>query len=646
MKHAGFPIHELKAQRYSKADRVSLKELVKFYHVFGRHYRKYWKTLLVAYGSLGISILTTLLVPWPLKLILDHLVLNEPFPSQFQFLPQFLGTNPQNLLLGLALSIILITLVDGTFSFIAKYHLSATGDRMLADIRERVFAHLQRLSLSFHGTFRSGDIVYRMTSDISGLKPMLIELPQETVNRLGQILAYSSLMIMLDWRLALMALVGVPVLFYYNLRFGEGVKKAAKAKRSRETEVTTTILENVDSLALVQAYGKESAEKARFEQQNRQSMTADITAMRLSKMFKRVAELIIATATAIVIYWGGKHAMSGAITPGVLFIFFSYLKQLYGPIDKYAELLFEVAKSQVAAGRLFELVETDMVMTDAKDAVPAPPLSGRVEFKDVSFSYKKGQAEVLKNINLSVAPGEKVALVGHSGAGKSTLISLLLRFYDPTAGKILMDGYDLRQFTLASLRRQVTIVLQEAKLMRRTVRDNIAFGKEGATDEEIIAAAKAAQAHDFIMQMPDGYDTMIWDGGDNLSGGQRQRLSIARAMLRDAPILILDEPSSGLDAKSEALVTQAIEELTKNKTTFIIAHRFSTIKNADKIVVLEEGKLMQTGTHEELLESSPQYREFYQLQVLGHKPKALKKITSAGQDKAPVATAPADLLAG
>ncbi len=643
MKPADFATYQLKAQKYAKADRLSFKELVKFYRVFGRHYRNYWKTLVVAYSALGISIATTLLVPWPLKLILDHLVLDKPFPAQFAFLPRWLGTDPYNLLLGLSFAIILITFLDGTFSYIAKYLLSATGDRMLADIRERVFVHLQRLSLSFHSNFRSSDIVYRMTSDINGLKPMLIELPQDTANRFGQILAYSTMMLVLDWRLALMALAGVPVLFYYNIRFGAGVKKAAKTKRNRETEVTSIILENVDALALVQAYGKESAEKKRFEQQNRQSMSADIAAMRLSKMFKRVADMIVATATAVVIYWGGRHAMAGEITPGVLFIFFNYLKELYGPIDKYAMLIFEVAKSQVAAGRLLELVETDMVMQDAKDAVPAAPLTGQVEFKDVSFSYKKGQPEVLKNINFVVAPGEKVALVGHSGAGKSTLISLLLRFYDPTAGKILMDGHDIRQFTLASLRRQVTIVLQEAKLMRRTIRDNIAFGKENATEEEIIAAAKAAQAHDFIMQMPEGYDTMIWDGGDNLSGGQRQRLCIARAMLRDAPILILDEPSAGLDAKSEALVTQAIEELTRNKTTFIIAHRFSTIKNADKIMVLEEGKLMQIGTHEELLKNSPQYREFYELQVLGHKSTTRKPITASGEDQ-PVKIEPADLV--
>jgi ATP-binding cassette subfamily B protein/subfamily B ATP-binding cassette protein MsbA len=619
----------LKADKKAAAEGLSFKELAKFYKVFGRHYRKYWKTLLAAYGCLGVSILTGLLVPWPVKLILDNLILQKPLPESFAFLAPLWETDQQSLLAVLALSIILITVIDGTFSYIAKFYASAVGDRLLADIRERVFAHLQRLSLSFHGSFRSADIVYRMTSDVSGLKPMLIEFPQDTFDRVGQIVAYSALMMILDWRLGLMALAAVPVLFYYNMRFGEGVKKAAKTKRSKETEVTSIILENVDSLALVQAYGKESDEKERFEKQNRQSMSADIAAMRLAKMFKRVSDLIISIATAVVIYWGGKHAMAGMITPGVLFIFFSYLKQLYGPIDRYSELLFNVAKSQVAAGRLFELVETDMVMEDKKDAVAAPALSGKVEFQEVSFAYKKGQPEVLKRVNFTVSPGEKVALVGHSGAGKSTLISLLLRFYDPTSGKILMDGHDVRGFTLASLRKQMNIVLQDSKLMRRTVRDNIAFGKENAADEEVIAAAKAAQAHEFILQMPDGYDTMIWDGGDNLSGGQRQRLSIARAMLRDAPVLILDEPSSGLDAKSEALVTQALEELTKNKTTFVIAHRFATIKNADKIMLLEEGSLLQTGTHEELLQHSAQYREFYELQVLGHKPKPKKKALAA-----------------
>jgi ATP-binding cassette subfamily B protein len=335
--------------------------------------------------------------------------------------------------------------------------------------------------------------------------------------------------------------------------------------------------------------------------------------MRLAKTFRRMMIVLVALGTGGVVYFGGSLALDKAILPGTLVLFVAYLKKLYSPLDKFAEMMLEVAKSQVSGERLLELLECDMVMEDNSHAMPAPKFKGRIEYRHVSFGYKKG-VQVLKNLNFVAAPGETVALVGHSGAGKSTLISLLLRFYDPHAGQILIDGCDIREFTLQSLRNQITVVMQEARLFNKTVRDNIGFGKIDATEEEILQAAKLAQAHDFIMQMPEGYDTMIAEGGENLSGGQQQRLNIARAIIRNTPIVILDEPATALDAKSEAKIQAALHELARGKTAFIIAHKFSTLAHADKILVLEEGKLTACGTHEELLRTNRAYYELYELQ--------------------------------
>jgi ATP-binding cassette subfamily B protein len=490
----------------------------------------------------------------------------------------------------------------------------SAGEMIVADIRERIFAHLQRLSLSFHASARSGDLVYRMTSDISDLKTILIDAPQNVTYRFLMICTHLGLMLFLEWRLTLIALSVMPLLYYFQRRFSSKVENVSRKKRSKESDVTSLIAENVTAMALVQAYGREEVQQARFVSGNRDSLECGITAMRLSKTFKRMNDILVALGTVGVVYFGGQLALAAAILPGTLVLFVAYLKKLYTPIDRISAMMLDLAKAQVAGERLLELVECDMVMQDAPAAVPAPSFKGRVEFRDVSFSYHQGH-EVLKNFNFVVAPGETVALVGHSGAGKSTLVSLLLRFYDPQQGQVLIDGRDLREFTLKSLRRQITVLLQEAQLFNKTVRENIAFGKINATEEEIVRAAKHAQAHEFILRLPDEYDTIIDEGGENLSGGQKQRINMARAIIRRTPILILDEPATALDAKTEAKVQQALAALTRDKTTFIIAHKFSTIAHADQILLLEQGRLAAYGTHEELLRTNGKYRELYELQL-------------------------------
>ena len=592
---------------------LKVKGLFTAYKVFGRHYKKYWKILTAAYLSMFATIGVTILAPWPLKLILDHLVLDKPFTGYAARFNPMLENGPRTVLIILAASIVLIAVLKALFSYMNKFWVSSTGERIIADIRERVFAHLQRLSLSFHETARSGDIVYLMSADMKELKNLLIKFPQDFLSRFFTIAAYVAMMLVLEWRLGLIALSTTPLLYIFTKYFGTGMNAAMKKKRKKEGKVSSIIYENVTSMALIQAYGQEDAERDRFNSGVKDSLQAELSALRLQRTYSRVSDFLVTMSTAGVLYYGGLYALGGQIAIGTLVVFVAYLRDIYSTVESFSQLFLGLAKSQASSERLVDLVETDHVVKDLPDAKPAPGFKGRVEFKDVSFAYKNDEW-VLKDVRFYVKPGETVALVGHSGAGKSTLISLLLRFYDPQKGRILIDRKDITRYTLKSLRDQITIVMQDAKLFRQTIRENIGFGKPGASDAEIVQAAKLAQAHEFIMQLPQGYETPMHEGGDNLSGGQKQRINIARAIIRDTPIIIMDEPTTGLDAESEALINQAIRHLTQNRTTFIIAHKFSTIANADKIILLDGGKIAHMGSHDRLLHESDAYRELYNLQ--------------------------------
>jgi ATP-binding cassette subfamily B protein len=592
---------------------VNYKTLFRLYRVFGRYYKKHWKMALLAYSGLLLTIAVALLQPWPLKLIIDNVILRRPLPPKAAFITQWFGSEAQGLLLGLVLVFVALRVLDSIFSYMHKIGILTIGEKIIADIRQDIFAHLQRLSLSFHSSARSGDLIYRLTTDIHEIKTILIQVPMFFTYRLFIVVSHVGLMLFLEWRLALVAFAVIPILYYYQRRMGGDVQSATREKRKKEGEVSSLVSENITAMALVHAYGREDLHEARFIAENRLSLESGITALQVSKLFKRLSDILMAVGTAGVVGYGAMLALDGAILPGTLVLFVSYLKNLYKPIEMFAEMYLDVAKSQVSGERLLELVDSEMVMADHPRAVAAPPFKGKIEFRNVSFAYHKG-IDVIKHLTFTVEPGETVALLGHSGAGKSTLISLLLRFYDPQDGQILIDGFDLRTVTLKSLRAQMTVLLQEAKLFNLSVRENIAFGKAEATFEEIVEAAKLAQAHEFIVEMPEGYDTVIYEGGDNLSGGQEQRINIARAIIRNTPILILDEPATALDARTEAKVQQALRALTRGKTTFIIAHKFSTVAHADKILLLEQGKLAAYGTHDELMRTSYEYQELYKLQ--------------------------------
>ena len=589
-------------------ERLDQRRLLQLYRAFGPLYRPHTRALVWSFTGLGLSTITTLLLPWPLKMVLDHVVLHRALPRPLGWLSRWAHGDPLTLLLLLSAGYLGLRLLDSLFTYVHRVGLMVVAQKLATEIRERLFAKLQRLSLSFHGGTRAGDLVLRLLSDVSDIKIVLIEVPQTAALQVGLLATHATLMFLLDWRLALIAFAAVPPMVLYNRRVGGNIQAAAKERRSREGEVASLVSENVTAMALVQAYGREDLLHQRFRSENRASLASGLKAMKLSKSFKRVSDLLVATGTGAVLWLGGRFALRHELSPGTIVLFVAYLRNLYNPIDKVSQTILDAAGATASGERLLEVLESEMVLPEGEGAVEAPPLEGRVEFDGVTFGYRSGEP-VLRDVRFAVEPGETIAVIGHNGAGKSTLLSLLLRFYDPQSGHIRIDGRDLRDLKIDSMRRQIAVVMQESRLFQKSVRENIRFGKLGATDAEVERAARLAQAHEFIIAMPQGYDTLIREGGESLSGGERQRINIARAIVREARLVILDEPSTALDARTEAAVRSAMRELTRGRTTFLVAHSAATWREADRILLLEQGRVAGFGTHEELERTCDAYRE-------------------------------------
>ncbi len=590
-----------------------LRGIHRVYRVLFPRIRPYWKLFLMPYAALIAATIMNLLKPWPLKLIFDHILLNKPMPQRIMFLRSLAGDEKSALLVLLCTSIVLIFFLEGLFTFIRKYFMASAGERTVNDVRQQVFGHLQMIE---SGTGRSADFIVRLTSDIDSLKLLVTQHIQTLVNFCLTFIGIGVTMFLLDWKLTAAALAVAPPLYLISLYFSGKVARLTKRKREKESEVASLVQETVASKEVVQAFAREEQEKKRFAEETGESLEASLEAARVSKSFGRMVDVFTAIGTALVVYIGAQRTLAGYITPGALIVFVSYLRDLYRPVGGFSELMIDFSGSLVCGERVADLLETRVSVADAPDATDAPPFKGDVAFEDVTFGYTPGEP-VLQDLSFRARAGERVALIGSSGTGKSTIVNLLLRFYDPWKGRISIDGADIRRYTLKSLREQISVVLQEPLLFRRTVRENIAYGKPEAGIEEIKAAAKIAQAHDFIVRLSGGYETFLEEGGANLSAGQRQRIALARAILKDAPILVLDEPVTGLDAETEARLNQTMDHLLKNKTVFIIAHRFTTVMGADLILMIEEGRIAEQGTHEQLIAESARYRELYDLQKQG-----------------------------
>jgi ATP-binding cassette subfamily B protein len=569
--------------------RIKPGSIRRIFRHFGPHLRPYRAKLVMAAVCMVGATAMELLRPWPLKLIFDGILMPTADAQELlSHLPFLAGT--ERLLLAIALAVLAIAVAGGLFRYGQAYLSASVGQKVIAAVRFQLYGHIQRLSQSFHDARSSGDLMTRLTGDINLMRDLMVNAFIQLSDSLLVIAGMVGIMLWMDWQLTLVALAVVPALMLTTGRFSRELKGATRKQRRREGRIANTLAETIATVKVIQAFGREGHEERRFSQQNGRTMKAGIVATRLEYRLNLVVQAIIGAGTALVFWFGVQRVRSGVLTPGDLLVFGAYLTTLYKPIRKLAAFSGRIAKASACGERVVDTLEIEPDIRDAPDAVPAPWFRGEIVFDQVAFGYRQGEP-VLRDLSLRIAPGEKVALVGESGSGKSTVVNLLLRFYDPAAGGVRIDGEDIRRYTLNSLRRQIAVVLQESVLFNTTLRDNIAYGRLDATQAEIEAAAEAANIHGFIESLPDGYDTIVGERGATLSGGQRQRIAIARAMIQDARIIILDEPMSGLDEASGAKVREAMDRLMRGKTCLLITHDPRAASEADRLLRIRDGRI-------------------------------------------------------
>ena len=572
-------------------------------------------------GALSVALLavvgeglTGLLAPWPLKIVFDSVSGSKPVPAWLaSHVPAVLTANKMAILELAAIAVVIVAILDAVFSYIEKYATTSAGQWIMHDLRRRVYNHIQHLSLGFHTQKRTGDLISRITSDVEAIQSFIVS------DLLGLIVDFLTLagmagvMFYLNWRFTLIALSVTPLLFAVSYFYTRRSKRASRDVRRKESEILSLLQEVLSAIGVVKAFGREDYEEERLERESAESVHLALHARSLKAKLSPLVGIIVALGTALVLWYGGALVVGGTLSVGSLVVFIWYLGKMYKPMEDFAKMTDAFTKAAVGYERVREVMETPPMVRDMPGAKQAPPLQGEIEFQNVGFTYT-GNRPILSDITLKAEAGRMTALVGPTGSGKSTIAALIGRFYDPNAGKVTIDGFDLRELEQKSLHDQISFVLQENILFHAPIWQNIAYGKPTATIAEIQRAAELANAHEFISDLPQGYDTMVGERGVTLSGGQRQRIAIARAIIRDTPILVMDEPSSGLDAASEELVFEALDRLIRGKTAIVIAHRFSTIRRANTIFVVEDGRIVESGTHEQLLPSGGLYAKLYELQ--------------------------------
>lgn len=550
-----------------------------------------------------------------MKIVLDNLLKDKPATGWLTHVIALFGENKQAILLFAAVAALVVGIVGALCSYIEKYYTSTVGQWVMHDLRSTLYSRIQRLSLAYHNQAQTGDLLSRVTSDIDAVQSFitggLLSALINTLTLAGMI----GVMFYMNWRFTLIALSVAPLLFLVVFHYTRLIKKSSREVRKKEGQVVSVIQEVLTSIRVVKAFAREDYEQKRLEDESLESVELSLRARSLKAKLSPMVEIIVAAGTSLVLYFGARMVLAGSLDPGSMVVFIWYLGKMYKPMQELSKMTDAYSKAAVGYERIREVLETDTDLKDLPGARPAPRFKGQIEFEKVTFAYDKEQP-ILKDVSFRIEPGQVAALVGRTGAGKSSIVGLVPRFYDPTSGIVKIDGVDVRKYTQKSIREQVSFVLQETLLFHAPVWKNIAYGRPNATRSEILRAAEQANASEFIDKMPQHYDTMVGERGVTLSGGQRQRIAIARAMIRDTPILILDEPGTGLDAESENLVFEALERLMKGKTSIVIAHRLATIQRSDVIFVIEEGVITQTGSHDELLKTEGLYAELFKLQSL------------------------------
>jgi ABC-type multidrug transport system fused ATPase/permease subunit len=594
------------------------------------------RAFLFATLLLALEAVTAVAVPDLIKHLTNFLK-DDVRPTVFGFTPSLEATIPL-----IAAGIVVATAVNSSSASLAEISLAKAGRTLGFNLRGALFAHLQRLPLGFHLRRSTGDVLTRLTGDVKALEDFVEDSVSDLVGSVLVLTATLSYLLWQSWQVALLAVVIVPLLTLISNLFARRIKSASKQLRASEGELASTAQEMLSTISLVQVYGRGDLEERKFALQSRSARDAVLRTARLEAVFGFTVAVLESVGIALVILLGARLVGAGTLSAGDLIAFILLIQGMFKPVRRIIKQWNRIAGVYASVERVGELLDRKQTVVDAPDARVAPPLRGEIEFRDVSFAYHPvpddgadgaGGRLALQSLSFRMDPGDVVALVGHSGAGKSTIAQLLPRLYDPHAGAVLLDGHDIRQFTLESLRAQVSMVLQETMLLRGTVAENIAYGRVGATDEDVVRAAKQANAHDFVMALPDGYDTLLGERAGTLSGGQRQRLAIARAFIRHAPILILDEPTTGLDAESAALVAETLQSLTHNRSTLIVSHDFNLIRSVDRVLVISAGRILEEGSPADLLASGGLYADLYARQF--------GEATAAAAE----AAAPAELVA-
>jgi ATP-binding cassette subfamily B protein/subfamily B ATP-binding cassette protein MsbA len=578
-----------------------------------RYLKPYKYLFILGLGLVGVASAMELLKPWPLKLAVDQIIGGKPL--------DIMGWTPDlatvSLTVQLACVVGLLVGVHFLVGFVQlcnNYLTIRMGQDMVQDLRCDLFDHLQRQSLLFHQKWPTGDLIYRIMGDTCAVQTLLMNGVFTTLTSSALLVGMLIVCLQMDVELTLYALCVIPFLFLAISRVSRKIGDLTTESYLQESHVYTMVERIFSSITLVQAFGREEEERRKFVTESQLSFDRKLALYALQTLYGWLVSGITAAGSALVLYVGVRHVIDGTLSTGELLVFIAYLASLYTPLNSLSVTVGGIRGSLAQARRVMDVLAVDEAVPERPDAPELAIRAGEVRFDDVTFGYTP-EKMVLNDMTFTCSGGSTVAIVGQTGAGKTSLISLLLRFYDPQKGAIRIDGQDLRDVTLKSLRKNIAIVLQETQLFPMSVHDNIAYGKKQASREEVIAAAKLANAHDFIKDLPDGYDTSLGEKGANLSGGQRQRLAIARALLKDAPLLILDEPTSALDAETEALIMEGLERLMQNRTTFVIAHRLSMMRRADMILLIKNQRIHEMGTYDELMAKQGEFARLHGIQM-------------------------------